>query len=104
LGINQALAGAGLHAVFLDVGRLGTEEQTAEREAAHLRYVLDKGFGGVIFYPYAYRSNQELIREVMRHIPLVMIDRRIAPLETDFVCMANYKAMYDDNAFGRAGT
>jgi len=94
-GVNQSLANAGYHAVFLDLGHIGEEKENAEREAGHLRYVMERGFGGAIFYPYAYRSNQDLVQEVMRQVPLVMIDRRIAPLQTDFVCTANHKAMYD---------
>jgi len=94
-GINQALSGEGYHAVFLDLGQLEDEKENAEREASHLRYVMDRGLGGAILYPYAYRSNQALIHEVMRYVPLVLVDRRIAPLETDFVCTANYKAMFD---------
>jgi len=94
-GINQALADHGYHAVFLDLGQVGEEEDNAMREAAHLQYVMDRGFGGAIFYPYAYRSNQKILQNFMQNRPLVMIDRRIAPLETDFVSTANYQAMYD---------
>jgi len=94
-GINQALSAVGYHAVFLDLGKVGTEEENAEREANHLRYVMERGFGGAILYPYAYRSNYGLVKEIMQRIPVVMIDRRIAPLETDFVATANYRAMYD---------
>jgi len=94
-GINHELAESGYHAVVLDLGQLGSDEDNAKREAAHLQYVIDKGLGGVIFYPHAFRSNQNLVKEVMRHAPLVMMDRRIAPVECDFVCTSNHKAMYD---------
>jgi DNA-binding LacI/PurR family transcriptional regulator len=94
-GINQMLAEAGYHTVFLDIGQIGGELENAEREAAHLQYVIDRGFGGAVFYPYAYRSNQELIHRLMRNTPLVLIDRRVAPLESDFVSTANYQAMFD---------
>ena len=73
-GMNQALAEAGYHAVFLRLGQIGNEEENAEAEAAHLRYALERGFGGVILYPYAYQSNQALVEEVRRKIPLVTID------------------------------
>lgn len=94
-GMNEALAEEGYHAVFLNLGQLGDEDQNAQREAAQLKYVLERGFGGAVMYPYAYRSNQALVKEVMRSVPLVLIDRRISPLETDFVGMANYQAMFD---------
>lgn len=94
-GMNQALAEAGYHGVFLRLGQIGTEEQNALSEAAHLRYALERGFGGVVFYPYAYRSNQALVEEVGRKIPLVMIDRRITTLETDFVGIENRQAMFE---------
>ena len=94
-GMNQALAEAGYHAVFLQLGQIGSEEENAAGEAAHLRYALERGFGGVIFYPYAYRSNRDLVEEVSRRIPLVTIDRRTASLETDFVGIDNRRAMFD---------
>ena len=94
-GMNQALAEAGYHAVFLRLGQIGSEAENAAGEAAHLRYALERGFGGVIFYPYAYRSNHALIEEVSRKIPLVTIDRRAVALETDFVGVDNRQAMFD---------
>ena len=94
-GMNQALAKAGRHAVFLDVGEVGAEEENAAREAELLRYILAQGFGGTAFYPYAYRSNQSLIEEVCRTIPFVAIDRRCTTVETDFVGVENFHAMYE---------
>lgn len=94
-GMNQALAEAGCHAVFLRLGQIGSEEENAAGEAAHLRYALERGFGGVIFYPYAYRSNHVLVEEVSRKIPLVTIDRRTTSLETDFVGIDNRQATFE---------
>lgn len=102
-GINHALAQSGHHAVFLDLGgerdgsyeRIGSSAQNAAREAEHLRYVMDKEFGGVIFYPYAYGSNRDLIQEVNRRMPLVLLDRKIDGIDTDFVGVDNRRAMFD---------
>ena len=94
-GLDQALAAAGYHAVFVDIGALSSEEQNAAHEAERLRYILQHGFGGAVFYPYAYRSNQALIEAVRREIPLVAIDRRSAAAETDFVGIQNRQGMYD---------
>lgn len=102
-GINHTLAQTGHHAVFLDLGgerdgsyeRIGSAEQNARREAEHLRYVMDKEFGGVIFYPYAYGSNHDLIQEVSRRMPLVLLDRKIAGVDTDFVGVDNHRATFD---------
>jgi len=94
-GINQTLAEMGYHTAFLDLGRVGTEEENANREAAHLQYIMERGFAGAIFYPYAYRSNHALVQQALQSMPLVMIDRRIAHTETDFVGTANYQSMYD---------
>jgi len=94
-GMNQALAEAGYHAVFLRLGQIGSEAENAEGEAAHLRYALERGFGGVILYPYAYRSNHALVEEVSRKIPLITIDRRTTFQETDFVGIDNRQAMFD---------
>ena len=94
-GMNRALAESGYHGVFLSLGQIGSEEENAAGEAAHLRYALERGFGGIIFYPYAYRSNHALVEEVSRRIPLVTIDRRTTFLETDFVGSDNRQAMFD---------
>ena len=96
-GMNQALAEVGRHAVFLDIGgvRMGTEEENAKREAAHLQYVLDNGFGGAIFYPYAYRNNRDLVKEVSRKLPLVLLDRKIAGVDADFVGIENHGAILE---------
>jgi DNA-binding LacI/PurR family transcriptional regulator len=90
-GMNETLMKRGYHAVFLDLGdRLGTEEENAAREAVQLRYLLNRGFGGAIFYPYAYRHNHALIDEVSRTMPFVLLDRKIPGIDTDFVGVDNY--------------
>jgi LacI family transcriptional regulator len=95
-GINQALGQAGYHAVFLDLGEeIGSDTENAAREAAHLRYALDQGLGGVIFYAYAYQHNRELIQQVSRRIPLCLIDRALPGVEADFVGINNYQGMFD---------
>jgi len=95
-GMNQALEKAGFHAVFLNLGdEIGTEQENAVREAAHLRYILDQGFGGAVFYPYAYQSNRELIQEVSQRLPLCLIDRMLPGVQADFVGTENYQGMFD---------
>jgi len=96
-GMNQALMKLGYHAVFLDLGleHPGAEAENAVREAAHLRYVQEQGFGGAVFYPYAYRSNAELVQEVAQTVPIVLLDRKIEGVSVDFVGLANRQAMFD---------
>jgi len=94
-GMNRALADAGYFGVFVDLGIIGSEQDNADREAEQLRFILKQGFGGAVFYPYAYRSNKELVEAVSQTIPLVTIDRRIESVDTDFVGVDNYQAMYD---------
>ena len=94
-GMNHALSDAGYHAVFLKLKQIGSEAENAESEAAHLRYALEQGFGGVVLYPYAYRSNHALVKQISRRIPFVTIDRRLTSLETDFVGIDNRKATFD---------
>lgn len=95
-GMNQSLKTAGYHAVFLDLGDvLRPEEEIAAQEAEHLRYVRDQGFGGALFYPYAYRHNRELAQEVSRSVPLVLLDRKISGADIDFVGIENYGAMFE---------
>ncbi len=98
-GMNQSLMKIGYHAVFLDLGgQIGSEEENAAREAVHLRYVRDQGFGGALFYPYAYRSNHALVQEVSRSVPLVLLDRKIPGADVDFVGIENRKAMFEVTA------
>jgi len=94
-GMNHALSQTGFHAVFLGLGGIGEEEQTAAFEADHLRYVVERGFSGIVFYPYAFRSNRELLREVAAQIPFVMLDRRVVGVDTDFVGINNRQATLD---------
>jgi LacI family transcriptional regulator len=93
-GMNQRLARNGYHGIFLNLGdTVRTEGENADREAAHLRYVQEQGFAGVIFYPYAYRRNRELIQETASRMPLVLIDRMIPGIQSDFVGIDNQGAM-----------
>ncbi|MES2463896.1 MAG: GntR family transcriptional regulator [Armatimonadota bacterium] len=95
-GINQALGQAGYHTVFLDLGEeIGSDTENAVREATHLRYALEQGLGGVIFYPYAYQHNRELIQEVSQRLPFCLIDRALPGVEADFVGTNNYQGMFD---------
>lgn len=94
-GLNERLARDGFHGIFLNLGEsVGSEQENAEREAARLRYALDHNFAGVVFYAYAYRRNRQLIQETARRLPLVLIDRMIAGIQTDFVGVDNHGAMY----------
>ena len=90
-GMNQTLTRLGYHAVFLDLGGdlIGSEEENAAREAAQLRYIQDQKFGGALFYPYAYRHNHDLVREVSRSVPLVLLDRKMPGVDVDFVGVEN---------------
>ncbi len=99
-GLNQELASAGYHGVFLDLGKqIGTDQENAEREAAHLRYVIECGFGGVVFYPYAYGNNAALVRDVVQRVPLVLLDRTMQGVDSDFVGAQNFRAMFDSTKY-----
>ena len=95
-GMNKSVMKAGYHAVFLDLGEgVGMDGENAAREAEHLRYIREQGFAGALFYPYAYRHNGDLVREVSRSVPLVLLDRKIAGVESDFVGIKNYDALFE---------
>jgi GntR family transcriptional regulator of arabinose operon len=95
-GFQRALDQAGYHGVFLNLGEaIGTEEENAAREAARLTYAVEHQFAGIGFYPYAYRSNRELIRQTGRQVPLTLIDRLIPGIETDYVGIDNLSAIQD---------
>lgn len=98
-GFNRVLSQAGYHGVFLDLGEeIESEDENAAREAARLQYALDHNFAGIVFYPYAYRRNRGLIREVARRLPFVLIDRQIPGVEADYVGIDNLRAMQDATA------
>lgn len=95
-GMNRALGEAGFHGVFLNIGdRLSSHHQIGEREADHLRYAIDNGFAGMVFYPNAYNRNRNLIQDVARQMPLVLIDRMASGIEADFVGIDNFRAAFD---------
>jgi len=92
-GMNQALLSHGYHAVFLNLGELGTDDENAENEAKLLTYIHDQGFGGALFYPYAYNQNHDLVREVNRKVPIVLLDRNTMGPDMDYVGVQNLEAM-----------
>lgn len=92
-GMNQALLNYGYHSVFLNLGKLGAEAENAENEAKILAYIRDQGFGGALFYPYAYNQNHDLVREVNRKAPLVLLDRNLIGPDMDYVGVQNLEAM-----------
>jgi len=95
-GMNQALGRAGYHAVFLELGgTVDTPEQKFEFEAHHMRYALEHGFGGVVFYAYSHNRNRDLIREVSRRLPLILIDRMVPGVDVDYVGLQNHGAMLE---------
>ncbi len=94
--INQTLAKDGYHVLFLDPGGgddVRGEQENALREAPLLEYAIAQNMAGMIFYPYAYMSNRELIREVSAKMPLILIDRMLPGVETDFVGVSNEQGM-----------
>ncbi len=98
-GMNQAFDDAGYHGVFLDLGgEMDDPDDVAAREAARLQSVLDQGFGGLVFYSFAYASNRQLIQEVAKRVPMVLIDRMVPGIEADFVGVDNRGAMYEATA------
>jgi len=93
-GLSQALGRAGYHVVFLN---MATSEPAhgPDVDAMNLEYVLDHGFGGVVFFSYSGDGNRDIIREVSRQMPLVLIDRLPRGVDVDYVGMQNFQAMYD---------
>jgi len=97
-GMTEALMKFGYHAVFLNWGELGSEDENAANEANHLNYIREQGFGGALFYPYAYRRNHDLLREVNRSVPIVLLDRKLPGAEMDFVGVQNLAGMSEVTA------
>jgi len=95
-GFNRALLQAGYHGLFLETGQAGKPmEEYAAHEAAWLAYAVEHRFAGIVFYPYAYRSNRQLLQETSKRLPLVLIDRQILGVETDYVGVNNLAAILE---------
>jgi len=99
-GMIEVLGPAGYHAVFLDVGPdFKSDLPKYEREAKRLSYALNCGFGGVVYFPQAYDHNRELMREVSKRVPLVLLDRLVPGVQADFVGAENRKSMFDATSY-----
>jgi len=80
---------------FLDLEVIGSEAENAAREAFHISYALRRGYAGIVFYPYATESNIAIVRAAAKRVPFVLIDRRLAGVEADYVGIQNRAAIYD---------
>ena len=80
---------------FLDLEVIGSEEENAAREAFHINYALRRGYAGIVFYPYATESNLLTVRAAAKRVPLILIDRRLAGVEADYVGIQNRAAIMD---------
>jgi len=98
-GINEAVMRLGYHGVFLNSGNLGSEDENAENESKHLMYVKEQGFGGALFYSWAYRRNHELVREVNRSVPIVLLDRNVMGYDMDFVGVQNLAGISETTTY-----
>ncbi len=93
-GLSQELGKFGFHAVFLDLPEKSDLDDAAI-DATHLWYAIDHGFDGIIFYSYSGDKNRDLIRDVARQIPLILIDRMPQGIDADFVGMENFQSVFD---------
>lgn len=68
------------------------EESQLEQEK--LNFLASKNVDGIIMVPSSLENN-ELIRDVMKTIPVVMLDRKVADIECDVVLTDNINGSYD---------
>jgi DNA-binding LacI/PurR family transcriptional regulator len=94
-GMIHTLNQAQCHAVFLDVSPTSKHNGPKHRqEADSLNYAIKSGFGGVVFFPQAYDYNREVMQEVSRQIPFVLLDRLVPGVQADVVGVENQKSAY----------
>ena len=98
-GANQSLTAFGFHPVYLAPGIGGYRPNDAEREAAQLQYVLDRGFGGAIFCPSETGRNGSLLQKCTEQLAVAVVEQRMSFVEADFVGIDSYQTMLDTVKF-----
>jgi DNA-binding LacI/PurR family transcriptional regulator len=94
-GANQFLTEFGFHPVYLPPGIGGHRPNDAEREAAQLQYVLDRGFGGAIFCPSETGRNESLLQQCTEQLAVAVVEHRVPSVDADFVGIDGYQTMLD---------
>lgn len=87
-GVEQAARAAGYHVVFTP----GGEQPLDPQEVAQLRA---KGVGGLVIFPPSNTAYDETIARLQAEgVPLVLVDRYLPDLETDYVVADNFDGGY----------
>lgn len=89
-GIENQLAEEGFHLLFRTTG------DSQENERLILRHMVQSGVKGIIIYPAQGQSyNEDILKLTLNEFPVVVVDRYLRGVETNYVCSDNVKGAFD---------
>ncbi|MEF3305004.1 GntR family transcriptional regulator [Paenibacillus sp. GYB003] len=89
-GIENELAEAGFHLLFR------TTADSQETEKRLLREIVEAGVDGIIIYPAQGQSyNEDLLKLTLNEFPVVVVDRYLRGVETNYVCSDNVSGAFE---------
>ncbi|WP_274362886.1 GntR family transcriptional regulator [Paenibacillus thermotolerans] len=88
-GIENELSEAGYRLLFCET------KDSQELEIKLLKQMVQIGVKGIIIYPaYSQIYNEELLKLTLNNFPVVVVDRYIRGVETNYVCSDNVNGAY----------
>ncbi|TMV52318.1 GntR family transcriptional regulator [Paenibacillus mesophilus] len=89
-GIENQLAEEGFHLLFRTTG----DSQENERQILHK--LVQSGVKGIIIYPAQGQSyNEDILKLTLNEFPVVVVDRYLRGVETNYVCSDNVTGAFD---------
>ncbi|MBD2862903.1 GntR family transcriptional regulator [Paenibacillus oceani] len=89
-GIENQLADEGFNLLFRTTG----DSQETEKEL--LNQIVRSGFNGIIIYPAQGQSyNEEILKLTLNEFPVVVVDRYLRGVETNYVCSDNVTGAFE---------
>jgi GntR family transcriptional regulator of arabinose operon len=89
-GIENQLAEEGFHLLFCTTG----DSQESERQLLHK--MVRSGVKGIIIYPSQGQSyNEDILKLTLNEFPVVVVDRYLRGVETNYVCSDNVTGAFD---------
>jgi LacI family transcriptional regulator len=85
--VEDELQGFGFELILAD------SHGDVRQEAKRLRTLVDRRVDGVLLVPHDSRKSAAAIRETMRTVPVVQVDRKVDRLQSDFVGIEEAAAM-----------
>ncbi|MCZ8511643.1 GntR family transcriptional regulator [Paenibacillus filicis] len=92
-GIENQLAEEGYHLLFCET------HDSQEKENEILKRMIRFGVAGLIIYPaHSQTYNEEILKITLNEFPVVVVDRYLRGVETNYVCSDNVKGSFDATA------